>query len=382
MPAVLRSTTASFSKHSNRTRLPGMPKHKAVTRNRGANKTAIASSHLPASVAVIGELNVDLIASGLSSAPVLGRELLAQDFQMVLGSASAIFACGVAKLEHPVSFFSKVGDDEFGRFCLGALRNAGISTRHIRVVPGISTGVTIALSTSSDRALVTILGAISELRHGDLDLGALRGHRHLHMTSFFLQTGLRSSFPRILRQAKKLGLTTSFDPNSDPLSLWPRDIREVIKETTILFLNKDEAFQLARKNSVRDALDQLAKQVTCVVIKLGAKGAIAAADGQVVGVPGFRISPLDTTGAGDSFAAGFVHAYLCHEDLYQCLVQANACGAQSAMQVGGTAGQPDLQQLSRFLRRNGIRRLTERTAVFKDGIPLCLSSAATSSSTD
>jgi sugar/nucleoside kinase (ribokinase family) len=115
-------------------------------------------------VAVIGELNVDLIASGLTSAPILGGEILAEDFQTVLGSASAIFACGAARLGHPVSFFSKVGDDDHGRFCLNALHKAGISTANVANVTTSKTGVTISLSTRNDRALVTVLGAISELR--------------------------------------------------------------------------------------------------------------------------------------------------------------------------------------------------------------------------
>ena len=150
------------------------------------------------------------------SAPALGREVLAKEFQTVLGSASEIFACGAARLRHPVSFFSRVGDDEFGRFCLDSLRKAGVSTKHVHTVPASKTGVTTSLSTRSDRALVTVLIAISELRYKDLDMQALEGHSHLHMTSFFLQTALRPSFPRILRQARKLGLTTSFDPNSTP----------------------------------------------------------------------------------------------------------------------------------------------------------------------
>jgi len=131
-------------------------------------------------------------------------------------SASEIFACGAARLRHPVSFFSRVGSDEFGCFCLDSLRKAGASTEHVHTVPASKTGVTTSLSTRSDRVLVTVLIAISELRYKDLDLQALEGHSHLHMTSFFLQTALRPSFPRILRQARKLGLTTSFDPNSPP----------------------------------------------------------------------------------------------------------------------------------------------------------------------
>jgi sugar/nucleoside kinase (ribokinase family) len=307
-------------------------------------------------VAVIGELNVDLVASGLNSAPVLGREVLAEDFQTVLGSASAIFACGAARLRHPVSFFSRVGNDEYGRFCLDCLQQAGISTENVRTVPASKTGVTISLSTRSDRALVTVLGAIAELRYQDLDLQALNGHSHLHMTSFFLQTALRPTFPRIMRAARRLGLTTSFDPNSDPLSSWGPDVLSVVDETTILFINQEEALHLTRKKSVREALKHLAERAPCVVVKLGPRGGIAAADGEVVSAPPFKVSPIDTTGAGDSFAAGFVHAFLSGRDLHGCLVEGNACGALSTLQVGGTGGQPDLTGLKKFLRRNGVRQ--------------------------
>ena len=316
---------------------------------------AIQPAPAPPPVAVIGELNVDLIASGLNSPPVLGREVLAEKLETVLGSASAIFACGAARLGHPVSFFSRVGDDEYGHFCLEALQRAGISTDQVDVRPTSSTGVTISLSTRADRAMVTVLGAISELACKHLDLQALRGHSHLHLTSFFLQTALRPAFPRILRQAKKLGLTTSFDPNSDPQSSWRSDIWQVIDETTILFVNQDEALQLTRKKNVRDALQHLGQRAPYVVIKLGPKGAIAAAEGKVIAVPGFKVSPLDTTGAGDSLAAGFVHAFLSGEDLQSCLVAGNACGALSTLRVGGTAGQPDRKTLEKFLRRKSLK---------------------------
>src|SRR5258705_10140843 len=114
-------------------------------------------------VVVIGELNIDAVAAGLSEAPKLGAEILASDFQLTLGSASAIFACGIAKLGHEVTFIAKVGSDDFGSFCLAALRDAGVSTRHVSRDKHMKTGVTISLSTRSDRALVTYLGAIADL---------------------------------------------------------------------------------------------------------------------------------------------------------------------------------------------------------------------------
>jgi sugar/nucleoside kinase (ribokinase family) len=307
-------------------------------------------------IAVIGELNVDLIASGLRTAPIIGNEILAEQFEVTLGSASAIFAAGVARFGHPVTFISKVGADTFGRYCLEALAKLGISTDRIKVSSGSTTGVTVSLSTKQDRALVTCLGAISELKLADISLRALKGHRHLHMTSLFLQHALRPSFPSIFRTAHKMGLTTSFDPNSDPSQSWKPDVWEVISHTDVLFVNEVEALQLTRKRSVDKALEYLCAKVPCVAIKLGRRGAVGISNKRVAFAPGFKVKAVDTTGAGDTFAAGFVHEFLAGSDLRRCLETGNACGALSTLQVGGTTGQPNCAELSAFLKDNGKQR--------------------------
>ena len=301
-------------------------------------------------VVVIGELNSDIVAAGLSEPPKMGAEILATDFQLTLGSASAIFACGVAKLGHEVTFISRVGTDDFGKFCLAALREAGISTRHISRDEDLKTGVTVSLSTRRDRALVTYLGTIAALGHEHIRMSWLKGQRHLHMTSYFLQTRLRPSFPQILREARELGLSTSFDPNSDPSHDWSDSIRDVLAHTDMLFLNETEALQLTRAGTIKAALKMLSTQVPCAVIKLGARGAVAIKNDEITSIHGFKVAPTDTTGAGDSFAAGFVSSYLRGQSIAECLRAANACGALSTVRAGGTSGQPTLQALRRFLR--------------------------------
>jgi sugar/nucleoside kinase (ribokinase family) len=303
-------------------------------------------------VVVIGELNVDAVATGLAQGPKLGLEIIAEDFQMALGSASAIFASGVAKLGHEVGFVSKVGRDDFGDFCLEALRANGIQTRHVLRDPAEKTGITLALSTRKDRALVTYLGAISSLRYEDVRMSLLKGKSHLHLTSYFLQGGLRPSFARIFAEARAAGLTTSFDPNSDPTSRWGEEIWEVLAHTDILFLNREEALQLTRARDTRGALKALDARVPCAVIKLGAKGAVAVQDGATASATGFKVDALDTTGAGDTFAAGFVTAHLEGLSLEECLRRGNACGALSTLKAGGTANQPDRKTLERFLREH------------------------------
>lgn len=115
-------------------------------------------------IVVIGELNVDLIASGVSAGPVLGTEVLADDFTVTLGSASAIFSCGIARLGHSVTFVSRIGNDDFGHLCLESLAQRGIATDRIEIDVQSKTGVTVVVSTAEDRAMITFLGAIAELR--------------------------------------------------------------------------------------------------------------------------------------------------------------------------------------------------------------------------
>jgi len=306
-------------------------------------------------IIVVGELNVDLIASGLQTPPAFGLEILASDFEMTLGSASAIFACGVAGLGHPVTFVSCVGKDDFGKFCLAFLEKKGISTAEIEIIENIKTGVTIVLSTREDRALVTHLGAIAELGFADISLGALEGHRHLHLTSYFLQTKLQPEFARLMTEARARGLSVSFDPNSDPTQTWDARIFDVIKVADILFLNETEARELTAQNNAEAALRELGNYCPCVVVKLGANGAMALRGDELEAASGFKVEVTDTTGAGDSFAAGFVHAYLgTSKSLRECLLIGNACGALSATRAGGVNAQPDLEQLQKFLSENSV----------------------------
>jgi len=307
-------------------------------------------------ILVIGELNVDIVATGLRSAPEMGAEILAEDCELTLGSASAIFAAGLAKLGHNVTFVSQVGRDYFGDFCLRTLQQLGVATRHVVRNANEKTGVTIALSGKRDRALVTHTGAVATLSAASIDPALMKRHDHLHLTSYYLQKALQPSFSDLFRRAKEMGLTTSFDPNSDPSNKWNRSIDGVLRYTDVLFVNDREAAKLTRSKTPKAALTALRTKVRCAVIKRGSRGAIAINDGATAAHAGFKVTAVDTTGAGDSFDAGFLSAYLRKAPLTECLRIGNACGALSATRVGGTAGQPSEPELQAFLRANGANQ--------------------------
>jgi sugar/nucleoside kinase (ribokinase family) len=305
-------------------------------------------------VLVIGELNVDLIVSGLPSLPKLGQELVCTGLSRVLGSSSAIFSRALAGLGAQVGFMGKVGEDENGRFMLGQLRELGIDTSDVLVDPGTQTGITISLTYPGEKAQITYPGSIAAYRTEEVNAEAFARYAHLHMASMYLQTGLRPGMPALLRRAKALGLSTSLDPGWDPAERWGQDLFEVLEAVDVLFLNEHEAKALAGEGSVEAALKRMASQVGTVVCKVGPGGALMAVGGELVSVPAHAVAVLDTTGAGDSFDAGFIYSHVVKgRPASDSLCFANACGAIAVTRVGGASSVPSATEVEAFLAARG-----------------------------
>jgi sugar/nucleoside kinase (ribokinase family) len=301
-------------------------------------------------VLVAGEINVDLILQGYHDFPTPGKEVLVDDFSMVLGSASAICAMGLARLGSPVAFLGKIGDDPWGHFCLDTMTGRSIDVSRVIRDPALKTGVTVAITSPRDRALVSFLGAIAALTREDVTEGALSGFAHLHVSSYYLQTGLRAGVRDLFAAAHRAGLTTSLDPGFDPSETWDGGIRETLKHTDVFFPNEVELRGLSHLEDPQAAVRALENGHTRIVAKLGAAGAITFEGERLVEVPAFPVNPIDTTGAGDSFDAGFLHAWLAGEDVAACLRLGAACGAFSTLGAGGTARQPTLAEAEAFMR--------------------------------
>lgn len=305
-------------------------------------------------VLVVGEINADLIFSGFSSLPQPGCEVLANDFSMELGSSSAICAAGLARLGTTVSFVGKSGDDVLGSFCLAELSRRGVDVSLVRVDPSLKTGITAAFS-SGDRALFTYPGAIAELTCDEIPLEILKRFTHLHVSSYYLQRGLQAGLPDLFRHAKEAGLSVSLDPGHDPAEQWWTSLSSVLDYCDVLFLNEVELAGLSGSKDVKVGLEALSRDSGLVVAKLGKRGCMALADGCFYSAGALTVDAVDTTGAGDSFNAGFLHAWLRGFPLESCLECGSICGGLSTRKLGGCAGQaawPEVEetmQSSRWL---------------------------------
>ncbi len=301
-------------------------------------------------IAIAGEINLDLILYGLPEQIPTERELLASRFSMTLGSSSAIVAHNLAALGSRVGFVTKVGDDELGKLALARLFTAGVDVTRVVRSEGAGSGVTVILPHERDRHILTYLGTISELRLQDLDLDYLASARHFHMSSLFLQRALAADVPAIFERMKSSGLTTSLDTNDDPDDRWDGVLDATLPHVDILLPNQREA----RTDDLPTAVKRLSARVKTLVVKLGARGAMAVQEGQRFAAPAVSVQVVDPVGAGDSFDAGFLHRFVRGFDLETCLTFGNLCGAFSATACGGTEAFRDVRAMKEFLRNQGV----------------------------
>jgi ribokinase len=298
----------------------------------------------PSRVLVVGDANPDLILRG-DVTPRFGQaEQLLDGADLVIGGSAAIVAHGIARLDRPVSLLAAIGDDPFGRQLRDQLRPAGVDTRLLLVRKDIPTGITVVLSRTDDRAILTLPGTIPTLSADDVRaaVDALRptGLAHVHVASLFLQPALAHGLAELLAWLRHTGLTTSLDTNDDPARRW-QGVDDLLPHLDLLLPNSAEASALAREPDPATAAAALAARGPLVVVKDGARGgfAVGPSGHTVSAVPRHR-PVVDTTGAGDTFDAAFVDAWLDGSDVDTCLRRAVLAGACSVSAAGGTAAQP------------------------------------------
>ena len=299
-------------------------------------------------ILVAGEINPDLILSG-NVTPEFGQvEKLVDSAALTIGSSSAIFACGAARLGLKVAFIGVCGDDVFGKFMLDEMSKRGVDVSNVIVHAGGQTGLSVILNDHVDRAILTHPGLIAELRASDITDSLLAQASHLHVASYFLQTKLQPDLTSLFQRARSLGLTTSLDTNYDPSERWT-GFDELLAVTNVFLPNEAEAKSLTGAEDAFNAADRLGSRVEALAIKLGKAGALGMFGSQKVQVESIPVQVVDTVGAGDSFDAGFLFGYLNSWSLEKSLRLACVCGALSTQQAGGTDGQPTLEQAMKFL---------------------------------
>ncbi len=298
-------------------------------------------------VSIVGELNVDIILRGIDGFPELDKEKLASEGKITLGSSSAICAVGLSRLGVKVNFVGAVGEDILGEYILRFLNKEKINIERVKRINIADTGFTVSLTYTENRALITYTGIMDDFTVDDADREFIyNSSDHIHISSYFLQKSLQGDIESLFISAKERGITISLDPGWDPEDKNWNKLFNLFPIIDILFVNELE------QSSIDMIAEVISNDVKTLVIKLGEKGALAVVRGKKYFRPSFKVNVVDTTGAGDSFNAGFLYGRLNGYDIDRCLLLGNACGALSCTGIGGTTMLPTLKGLRDFLESN------------------------------
>lgn len=307
-------------------------------------------------VTCLGILVADAIAKVVDELPERGKLRPVEQISLYTGGCAATAAINLAKIGMKSALIGKVGKDGFGEFLKNALDASGVNTAGLVVSEGINTSASVVLSASSgERSFLHCFGSNAEFTAEDVDFEIIRNSKIL----FVAGTNLMAKFDgvpcsQILKKAKEMGVYTAMDTAWDASGRWMEIVEPSLPYLDLFIPSYDEAKMIADKDEPEDIADVfLAKGVGLAVIKLGKDGCfIKKNDNEKYTIPTYnQIKAVDTTGAGDSFAAGFLSGLTMGWDVHKCGKFANAVGTHCVMAVGASTGMKSMKEILEFMER-------------------------------
>ena len=263
-------------------------------------------------ILALGELNVDLLLNRIAGFPEVGKEIFAQDMTLTLGSSTAIFAANAATLGARVSFVGMIGKDSFGE----------------------------------------VVKSMSLMGVKDIRPEIIREAKHVHVSSIFLQETLHKEIFEIVRMVKDCGATLSMDVQFDPEEKWEFDYKKILPLVDVFMPNEQELMAITRKATVEEAVDVILPYANVTVVKMGTRGSLVISGGKRFQMAAMlNKSVVDAIGAGDSFDAGFISAYVRGKDLAECQRLGNLAGAVNTTAAGGTGAFSSIEAVKEAAQR-------------------------------
>jgi ribokinase len=308
-----------------------------------------------ADVITLGDVNVDIIAR-FDHYPAKGEDALAHTTEIHCGGSAANTAMALARIGIRTSLISRVGPDSWALKALSCLNRAGVDPSGLQRDPAAMTGMMYVIVTADgERTILGHRGAnvftdASQIREAEIQQARL-----FHLSGYALLTEpQRSAALLALEMASRHKLTVTLDPGMTASKVALEEMRALLPVVDILLPSLSEAQALTGLTAPEACAQALLERgVEVVALKLGKEGCLIATDTKLVRVPGFTIEARDSTGAGDSFAAGLIAGFLGGLDWTSAAILGNALGAMAAAQVGSGSVAPRAEEVRALLSDHG-----------------------------
>jgi sugar/nucleoside kinase (ribokinase family) len=303
-------------------------------------------------VIVVGSYSVDLIFSGLGELPQLGKDVVGTDFRMTPGEAF-ISAVSMHRLGINVGWAADFGNDDFSSFALKCAREEGLDESLFVIHDRPYRRITVAAAYPNDRAFITyydpdpqVPAAISALIKSQAKVVLIPGLYYGDL----LGAGIK------LIRAKNMTLVMDGNSSSGDIlgkTKQCKSIRNAIKSLDIFLPNAQEARRITGEPNLEVAIRQLGELCPVIVVKDGSNGSYSIKNNELIHEPAIPVNPIDTTGAGDNFNAGFLRAWLDGFPLEICQKWGNIVGGLSTTALGGTTRKITRELVRKYLNSNG-----------------------------
>lgn len=305
----------------------------------------------------VGNAVADVLALPVDGLAPSGTSQPLNDVELAPGGNAINTGIALSRMGVSVRVAAAVGNDRFGEYMRERVRAEGVDDSGLVTIPGAKTSVSIVLIESSgERRFLHLRGVNAFFSIQHLDWAKVEGARVFHYASAFALPAIDGDhLASILERARKSGCLTSINICWDTRGRWLPLIKPALAHTDFIFPNRDEGRQLTGESEPAAIAAHLrALGVKTVIVKLGAAGCYVESPEGAFTSPGFSVQPLDTTGAGDCFAAGFLAAICRGQSLAQTARYANAAGALATIGLGGADAAPTSAQIDTLIRNQAV----------------------------
>lgn len=290
-----------------------------------------SASSQPAAVLSLGRIYCDMVFQDLEQMPQLGREIFAKDFAVTPGGGALITAAHMAALGRPAILLARFGTDALSAALYGQIESLGLDLRYLDRDATAGPQLTAVLVNDGDRAFVS--RRAGHARPVSFEQALMTsGATHLHIAEYATLYEMSDA----IALAKNLGMTVSLDPSWDNDLIGDPAFFERTAGVDVFMPNLEEAYALSGCTEPVAALSYLSQYFAVVALKAGADGGMVGSADGAISLPSPKVTVVDTTGAGDAFNAGFLHAWLDGEAGPSCLAAAIHSGSLSVQASGGT----------------------------------------------
>lgn len=303
----------------------------------------------------VGQLVTDILVKPVENIDFTIDTKRVEQISVKNGGDCLNTAIDLAKLGNKVGFSGKVGDDIFGDFLLKTIKSYDIDSRGLKIEKGaLTSSVIVLINDKGERVFLYHGGTNDTFCYNDIDISIIDECRIVHAGGIYLLPQFDGAgVAKLFKLARSRGKITSMDITYDTTGRWLDVIRPCLKYLNIFMPSYNEAKFITCRESPEDIAGFLQNEgVETVVVKLGKQGCYV--KGQVKGffLPAYDVPVVDTTGAGDSFVAGFLTGLLQEWDLQRCAQFATAVSAHCIQQVGATTYIPSFNDIVEFIEKN------------------------------